>query len=270
MEVIPKLLNLRLLKQRGYAYLAYLLRAQTKYDVHSPFVYNFVTQALPHKTSEKGRQIEAFRKVLSKSKITVHYREFGALGSENGFPRKTTLGKIVRRGACRHKTGELLRRICALYQPQNCLELGTHLGFSALYQLNGLNRNAQFTTVDASEDLQGYAKKFFLRFGFSPKIINARFEDFLASPKFCAPLEYIFLDGNHTYAATLSYVRALLPYCKPGAILVIDDIYWSEPMQKAWQELIHWPEITISLDLYRLGILIVNRPQAKENFVLRF
>jgi predicted O-methyltransferase YrrM len=270
MEVIPELLKLKLLKQRGYAYLAYRLRAQTKRDIQSPFVYDFVTRALPHKTSEKGRQIQAFRKVLSKSKITVCYQEFGALNAENGLLRKTTLGRIVQRGACRPKTGELLCRICGIYQPQSCLELGTHIGFSALYQLNGLNPGAQFTTVDASKTLQKYAKKFFLRFGFSPKVINARFENFLASSQLEAPLEYVFLDGNHTYAATLSYIRTLLPYCAPGAILAIDDIYWSAPMQKAWQEIIRWPEITISLDLYHLGILVVKSPQAKENFTLRF
>jgi hypothetical protein len=48
---------------------------------------------------------------------------------------------------------------------------------------------------------------------------------------------------------------------------VLDDIYWSPGMTKAWEAL--KPEFTVSIDLFFIGILSLRTEQVKEDFQLR-
>ena len=42
-----------------------------------------------------------------------------------------------------------------------------------------------------------------------------------------------------------------------NAILIFDDIHWSPKMTKAWKEIIVDPKVLLSVDLFKLGIVIV-------------
>jgi hypothetical protein len=55
-----------------------------------------------------------------------------------------------------------------------------------------------------------------------------------------------------------------------NTIFVFDDIYWSTEMKKAWDEISARPEVTISIDLYDLGIIFFRNNQEKQHFVLKF
>ena len=50
----------------------------------------------------------------------------------------------------------------------------------------------------------------------------------------------------------------------------MDDINWSDDMNKAWNDIIKDESVTISIDLYRMGILFFNPSLSKQNFILRF
>jgi hypothetical protein len=42
-------------------------------------------------------------------------------------------------------------------------------------------------------------------------------------------------------------------------VLIFDDIYWSPGMQEAWQTIIAMPEVTLSLDMHRLGMVFFRK-----------
>jgi hypothetical protein len=53
----------------------------------------------------------------------------------------------------------------------------------------------------------------------------------------------------HTYEATMGYHRILSQCVADGAIVVYDDIGWSDGMAQFWQEVVNEPNITDAVSL---------------------
>jgi len=69
----------------------------------------------------------------------------------------------------------------------------------------------------------------------------------------------VFIDGDHRKQSTISYYESILPYTHNDSILVFDDINWSAEMKEAWQNIIARPEVTLSLDFYRMGMVFFRK-----------
>ncbi|MGC6533070.1 MAG: class I SAM-dependent methyltransferase, partial [Flavobacteriales bacterium] len=82
--------------------------------------------------------------------------------------------------------------------------------------------------------------------------------------------DFVFVDGNHRKEATLEAVELLAPHLGEGAVVVIDDIYWSRGMTEAWDELRKREQFALSIDVFEMGILFMGLPMAKQHFVLRY
>jgi len=62
----------------------------------------------------------------------------------------------------------------------------------------------------------------------------------------------------------------ILPHVGKESIIILDDIYWSAGMTRAWKEIIREPRISLSIDLYRMGILFFTPDLSKQNFRIWF
>jgi hypothetical protein len=67
---------------------------------------------------------------------------------------------------------------------------------------------------------------------------------------------FALIDGNHRKEPTLRYFEQLLPYVHNDSILIFDDIYWSPPMQSAWETIRRHPQVRGTIDLFRMGIVL--------------
>jgi predicted O-methyltransferase YrrM len=152
--------------------------------------------------------------------------------------------------------------------PARALELGTQLGISALYQAYALRDKASLTTVEGSAEVAAIAHENWAQCPMTPAInsVVSPFDAFLGHAH--EPWDYVLLDGHHDEAATLRYFEMLLPQLTEGACVVLDDIRWSRGMHRAWQRVQEHPEVSVSVDLFRMGLAFVRRPQAKEHFCL--
>lgn len=253
-------------------FLLHILQARSLHLIHSPFVYDFCTKVLWTKKqkSEIGGNIESLRKNLLQNETEITLTDFGA-----GFQGKEILTKrikiadIAKSSARRRHEGELLYRICKHYQPKKCLEFGTNLGISTLYQLAGLE-DSMFISLEGDESLAKIAMQNIQSFDKDKniEILTGEFSETLAKNTTLHNYEpdYIFIDGNHRYAPTMSYFHYFLPKIKDGGIIIFDDIYWSEGMLQAWKEIIAHKEVSVSIDLFWFGICFIRRNQAKEAF----
>jgi hypothetical protein len=79
-----------------------------------------------------------------------------------------------------------------------------------------------------------------------------------------------FVDGNHHFEPTVTYVQKLLERAGDETIMVMDDIYWSRDMQRAWKEIITWPEVRVSVDLFHMGILLLRKDLQKTKIKVKF
>ena len=71
------------------------------------------------------------------------------------------------------------------------------------------------------------------------------------------PIDYAFIDGHHDEKATISYFEKVMPHLSKNAILVFDDISWSDGMRRAWKHIEKNKLIKISLNLGVVGVCVV-------------
>jgi len=69
----------------------------------------------------------------------------------------------------------------------------------------------------------------------------------------------------------LLYFNQLLPICHNDTIIIFDDIRWNKEMLQAWQEIVQHSSVTLSLDLYKIGIIFFRKEfKVKQHFVIRY
>lgn len=252
-------------------YCRHRLQCKSVYSLHSPFVFDWYNQVLKAPRSEVGKEIERFRKELKHGKRMIELTDYGAGSGNKGSTQQVQrLGKLVAKASRKRASGELLYQLCKYHQPKRCLEFGTHVGISSLYQLKGLSHN-QFLTLEGDPNLAAIAAENFQIFGVQPRQLVGEFGELLKHEVGLEEYQpdYVFIDGNHKYVPTLQYFHQVLPHIPDEGIIIFDDIYWSAEMKKAWTEIIQHPEVSVSIDLFFLGICYIRRKQAKEHFKLR-
>jgi len=95
--------------------------------------------------------------------------------------------------------------------------------------------------------------------------IDSTLAEFLQNPK---KINFALLDANHRYEPTMRYFNLLVRRFNDKSILVVDDIHWSEEMEKAWKELYQHKLVYGSIDLFRCGVLFFDPALNKQHFVL--
>jgi predicted O-methyltransferase YrrM len=254
-----------------FRYIRYFLAARTNHGVHSPFVYSLVTEVIRNRMAFYAYEnIESVRSKLLLSKETITVTDFGA-GSVYGSARKRKVSDIARNAAKSRKYGELLFRLVNRFQPRTMLELGTSLGVSTLYQA-GANARASFLTLEGCPETAALARKNFDALKLSNiELLVGDFKDTLPQAlSRLQYLDYVFFDGNHRKEATLSYFRQCLRLSHNDTVFVFDDIHWSGGMEEAWEEIKAHPQVTVTVDLFFLGLVFFRKEQHREHFTIRF
>jgi len=80
----------------------------------------------------------------------------------------------------------------------------------------------------------------------------------------------VFIDGDHSGEHLIQYYETILPFADENTLIVLDDIRWSECMEKAWKAIIIREEISISIDLFRMGILFLKKNIRKHHLLIKF
>jgi predicted O-methyltransferase YrrM len=264
-----------MLKQTKSAlrYLRHRLRSWSKFDLHSPFIYVIWSQILNDKSVYgEYRKIEKLRNKLSNEPGYLKMVDLGAgAGDIQWYHRIISIRRIIRRSGVSPSYGRLLFRISRYFKPAVTVELGTSLGISTSYLAMG-NPEGQITTIEGCREIADLAVKNFQTLGLSNihQIISS-FES--ALPGVLHDLESIdlvFIDGNHRKKPTLQYFYQCLQHFHDDSVLIIDDIHWSAEMEDAWNEIRANPNVSVTIDLFRMGLVFFKPGLSKEDFILHF
>ena len=242
------------------------------HGVHSPFVYEFVKQVLnDNRQFHCFNSIERLRNELKSDKTEIEVPDFGA-GSRLSAGRRRKVSSVAFSSLKPEKYAQLLFRLVHFYKPQTIVELGTSLGVSTAY-LSCANPDAQIITMEGAPEIATIAKANFERLQLKNiEVVRGNFDETLPSViSQLSIINFAFIDGNHRKEPTLHYFDLLIAKANSSSILVFDDIHWSRDMEAAWEAIKCHPSITLTIDLFFIGIVFLRTEQiVAEHFTIRF
>jgi predicted O-methyltransferase YrrM len=260
--------------QLAKKYILYYLNAHNGkgHGIHSPFVFRFVKDVLNDTTGYATyNTIESLRRELLHDSRVIQVEDMGA-GSVKSKTRQRKVAEIARHAAKPKKFGQLLFRMVQYYQPETILELGTSLGITTCYLASG-SFAARIITLEGARAIADIARININRKGLrNVQLVEGNFDDTLKwSLNEMEKLDFAFIDGNHRKEPTLRYFHELSGKIHTGSILIFDDIHWSMEMEEAWQIIRADASVTLSIDLFFIGIVFFrNDFKSKQHFIIHF
>jgi predicted O-methyltransferase YrrM len=156
--------------------------------------------------------------------------------------------------------GEFLLRLTRELAPRSSVELGTALGLSTAYQAAGLELNGTgtLTTFEGAKAWAAVAEQGLSDLGLSERAtveVGPIDETLPRALTRIGPIDYAYLDADHTEEATVKHFDTILPHMAPGGVAVLDDIAFSREMSRAWHAIRRRDRVSTSLALGRMGVL---------------
>ena len=264
------------LLHRIWSYVRHVLAAwnTSGEGIHSPYLFRLVRFVLRDKNAYYCfGDIERRREYLLTCPDELDVVDYGSRGSKEGKRVRRKINEIAAGHLESAKMGQLLFRLVNFMgqeekRPLEILELGTSLGITTAY-LSSADSHNHVVTLEGSEAVLQVARGVWqaLRLkNIESKVGNIDDTLYLYARE---KLDLAYVDANHTYEATMRYADYLLPRMHEKGVLVIDDIHYSEEMERAWTALKNDSRVTTSMDLYHMGLLFVDTHYLKRHYRIR-
>lgn len=240
------------------------------HGIHSPFIFDLVSRVFRNKTGrEVVLRIEKIRKRLLKDQRMIDVTDLGAGGNINRF-RTRKVSEIARYSAVTAKYGLLLRNLAAEFGKKPVIELGTSLGFSAMYMASSCESTVY--TIEGCGNCAAIARENFNEAGLTNvEILTGDFESVLQelTAKGIEP-GMVFIDGNHRKEPVLRYFSYLSSISGEDTVFVFDDIYYSGEMTEAWEEIRSSEKVSASIDIFRMGVVFLKPNITRNHYIIRY
>lgn len=242
------------------------------HGIHSPFVFDFIKHVLNDQRHFYAYdKIERIRQSMLQDNRVLQIEDFGA-GSTVMKTNRRKISTIASSSLKPKKYGQLMMRMVNKYAVNNIIELGTSLGITTSYLANG-NLQGKVYTLEGSDEIAKVAQSNFDKLQLNNiEIIKGNFDNTLQPiVKKIKQIDLAFVDGNHRKEPTLKYFEQLLPHASENSIFIFDDIHWSEGMEEAWKQIQQHPGVTLTIDLFFIGIVFFRKEQKiPQHFSIRF
>ncbi len=258
---------------RTLRYIEYLLFARHRkgHGLHSPFVFDLVYRVFRNKTDHQVvLTIEQVRKKCISDQRIINVLDLGG-GSGRMKTNLRKVSEIARYSAVPGRYGLLLSNLAAEFGKPSVVEFGTSLGISTMYLAAGCPGTVVYT-MEGCPETSLLAKENFRIGGFDNiNLLNGNFDDLLPDlkKKDIKP-GLVFIDGNHKKEPVCRYFKEVSEMSDNDTVIVIDDIHYSLEMEDAWKWIRNSAKVTLSVDLYRMGILFLRKGIAPSDYTIRY
>jgi len=241
------------------------------HGIHSPFVFNLVSNIFRNKTRpDIVCSIEKIRNRLLEDPRSIKVTDLGA-GSKKMKNSLRKVSDITRYSAIPGKYGILLSNMAEAFGRPFILEFGTSLGISTMY-LAASCPEAEVITLEGCSATSEIASDNFREAGLrNIRILNGPFDEILPeirNEKICPGL--VFIDGNHRKKPVITYFNQVADMSDNNSVVIIDDINSSREMAEAWCEIKNHKNVTVSVDVFRMGIVFFREGLNHFNYVVRY
>lgn len=149
----------------------------------------------------------------------------------------------------------LLMQLAHKRRGRNHVEIGSYLGASACFISRGLrlvssNREARLYCVDTwmNDAMTEGQRDTYEEFSentrpYGGMIIPLRARSEEAAAGLLAKVDFLFVDGDHSYEGVSSDIRSWFPKLSAGAVVVFHDYGWAEGVKRAVAEFVRPLEV---------------------------
>lgn len=255
-----------------YSYLKYRITAKTRYKVHSPFVYELIENVFrDNKKHEEYSKLNKIHRRYARRTDKLETIDFGTgSGKKEYVIKATTVGKLVKQRTHSKKQLEFLYRMARYFKPKTILEFGTAAGISMLYLGKG-SPESRLISMEGCIGLASVARKSFRKREVDVEVEVGDFNAILdRGLKNVDQLDMVFVDGNHRKDPTIRYFERCSEFAVENSVFMFDDIHWSPGMEKAWKTIKKDKRVSVTIDLFWVGLVFFKTGVAKQDFVIRY
>ena len=223
-----------------------------------------IESTLRSKMPPSLQQIERRRRLLLEDFRVIERVDYGAGAPTDSLSleeqaRGRTLKSTVAAAASASKPktwATLFYHLTRQKKPVKALEMGTCVGISGAYIATAMSElgAGHLYTLEGDPAVADIATETFKTLGLGDRVtvVKGRFSDTLPSVLERGPFDLVYIDGHHDGAATIGYFEQIYPHLSPKAVVIFDDIRWSEGMLGAWKNIASRPGL-IAQDMGGVG-----------------
>lgn len=240
------------------------IRYRKGFGVHSPFVFNLITKVI-----EESCPYYVFYDIEMERRKLLHRME------QITYPDRRQKNKLKTRPLCQvalreaisHKQGMLLFRLANYFRSKHIIQLGPAMGISTLY----LTSYASGLKCIAIEHVPGFARvasEVLVRAGRNPVDlrVGAYRELFPKALVDMEKVDFVFFNTLYEQQHNLYLYEEAVKYVHPATVFVFEGIRQTRQMRNFWKEICGRPEVTVTMDLYSMGLVFFDPKLYKRNY----
>ena len=219
------------------SYLEYLWQSKSEYRIHSPFVYDFMTKVLNDRGSNRDYDpVLRIGRLLDKKKY-INYRL--------------------------RKQSRLFYRMMHFFEPDAAVSFGkiSALNTAAL----ALGNMQTKVYLEQSDD--------FLDTLNSMGVVNVNLiqpAEFDSEHFKRLNTGFVFFGKDSFEDGTWDYLADCLNYKSSDSVFVFEAIHRTREMEEAWEEIKSNENVSVTFDLYCIGMAFFREGIEKQDFVLKY
>ena len=225
------------------------LRYRKGFGVHSPFAYDLITTVIEERCRYYSyNAIELFLK-------------------KTLYPRMDHT-KLLHQKKMERKKTRLLFRLVNRFNPQTILEIGTSWGISSLY-MNAPHSAARQLCIEPDAEIAQVAKEVIKQSNI--QLLSAHFDALPTETiEKLNPIEFVLIHASRSELSVEKVLGQIAPSLSPEAVVVIDGIRKNSFRQQEWKQLESFPKVTVSMDLYDMGLLFFFPKLNRQHYIVSF
>ncbi len=181
------------------------------------------------------------------------------------------ISRIAKPHTLPSKYSQLRFRLVNHFMPEQIIEVGTSFGINTVYMASANSKNSVIT-IEKNKEIAEIAKQNFKQLrlkNIEQKTGNV--DDILkAIVANNQNLVFVCFDGNRCKQDALNYFYLCVEKATEESVFVFENIYLSPELKEAWSQIKNDNRVTVTLDLFFMGIVFFRKTQVKQHFVIKF
>ena len=242
---------------RIFQFLIYLYKGQTNSKLHSPFVFQFYQQVL-HAFSEH----KEVRKYINNSNSPQNILSMHIENTICSYFINSKIPPIA---------DSIILKSIEYFQCENIVLIGSALNKQLLY-INNKNKYKNLILFYNNESNAEVMRYFLDQNSICATIYEGDYENSIKEMNKSIPrIDMVYFGETELELLSLKYIKKLLENIHDSSIFIFENIHKNKENMEFFEYVKTLPEVTISIDLYYLGILFFTKKiKQQQSFILKF